>query len=266
MSTIKATFASKCLARPTDIYVVLPDQNPPPGSSSYYQRPAKTLLLLHGYSGIATDWLLNAPAQPLAAKYNLAIVTVSGENSFYLDQKGTGRKYGTFVGEEVLEYVRNTFKIALNRQDTFVGGLSMGGFGALRTAFAYPENFSGCIALSSALIHNQVMTMTPDNTQGAPADYDYYASTFGEPSQLAKSVNNPEFLVKKLKADGKEMPKIFMACGTEDSIMVENRRFRDFLLSENVRVKFQEAPGIHNWDFWCQHIGPGIEYLLGSDV
>jgi S-formylglutathione hydrolase FrmB len=226
-----------------------------------YNRKMKTLFLLHGYSGSSKDWLLGSPVQELALKYNMAVIMPSGDNSFYLDAKGTGRAYCKFVGQELVDYIRNTFNIAMDKEDTFIGGLSMGGFGAIHTGLFYPETFGKIVALSSALIIRKIMNITEDFTD-AIADYDYYTSVFGNLDELENSVNNPEYLVKKLKEENKKIPDIYMACGTEDFLIEDNREFYKFLKDEEVDVKYIESPGAHTWDFWSSNLEPSIQWLL----
>ena len=78
----------------------------------------------------------------LSDKYNFAVVIPSGENSFWLDGRSTGHQFCKFVGEELVDYVRRVFRLAKDGSETYIMGLSMGGFGALHTAFAYPETLA----------------------------------------------------------------------------------------------------------------------------
>ena len=71
--------------------------------------------------------------------------------------------------------------------------------------------------------------------EGNPvANYEYYRECFGDPAKLHESDNNPEVLAKKLKAEGKKTPKIFMACGTEDFLLEPNRAFHKFLTDTGI--------------------------------
>ena len=115
----------------------------------HYDRPPKTLILLHGLTGTDTDWLYGGVAQEMAIQYNLAVFMPTAGNFFYLDRGYPGGNYGAFVGEEFPAYVRKTFGYCTDREDTLIGGLSMGGYGAIHTAPAYPETFPACIALPS---------------------------------------------------------------------------------------------------------------------
>lgn len=260
-------FRANSLARNGEFYLFLPDKDIPPFmmGNPHYNRPVKTLILLHGYSGDCTDWTFNAPVQDYSMKYNLAIVIPTGGLNFYLDKKETGRQYCKFIGEDLIKYLRDTYGLALTKEDTYIGGLSMGGFGALHTGFAYPETFSGVIALSSALIIHQLKDMKPNMQDPVMANYEYYVDTFGDLSKAEESDNNPEILFKKNKENNISNPKIFMACGTEDFLYKNNVDMKEFLEKENAELKYVEGPGIHNWDFWIPRCEEGIKYLLEGE-
>ena len=132
------------------------------------------------------DWIWNSNIVQVATKYNLCVILPSGENSFYLDGVETGRKYGTFVGEELLEYVRNTFHLSKKIEDTFICGLSMGGFGATHVALQFPDYYGKFAALSSAFIVPGIKDMKPGMELDI-ANYEYYKLMFGELSELESS-------------------------------------------------------------------------------
>ena len=264
MSTHFVRFFSEGLARDGEFYVHLAPKSLPDflkGTNPEYDRPARTLILLHGFNGTCTDWLYHTPVADWSMKYNLNIVMPAGGVSFYLDKKATGQKYCQFIGSDLIRYLRETFGIAVNREDTFIGGNSMGGFGAIHTALAYPENFSGVIALSSALVIDQLSLMTPEDNNPM-ANYEYYLDTFGDLQKAATSDHNPEVLFTRNRSAGKTNPKIFTACGSEDFLIQPNRRFRDFLQQQKADYLYVEAHGMHNWDFWIPHAEMGIQYLL----
>jgi len=263
MAFFQIDFFSKALARTTSFNIILQNDFPleMAEGNECYKRETKTLYLLHGYSGSRMDWVLGSYVQDMAAKYNLAIVMPSGDNSFYLDGKGTGRAYCKYVGKELVEYVSNTFGLSGKKEDIYIGGYSMGGFGAIHTGLTYPETFGKIFALSSALIIHNIENIKEDFRDGV-ADYDYYSSIFGDLSALDKSENNPEYLICKMKENQQNIPFIYMACGTEDFLIQENRAFHKFLLEETVDVQYVESPGAHNWTFWNQNLEPAIQWLL----
>lgn len=254
MAFFEAEFYSQSLIRPVTFKMFLPN-DPREGEADGRIR---TLFLLHGYTGAAGWW----GHERLAEKYRVALVMPNGENAFYLDGLSTGHKYATFVGEELVQYVRRTFGLAMKPDETGICGLSMGGFGALHTALAYPETFGMAGAMSSALIVHEVAGMKPGESNGV-ANYEYYRECFGEPEKAEKSDANPEVLVERLKASGRPIPKIYMCCGTEDFLLEENRSFHQFLTRQEVPHVYQEGPGRHDDAFWDEYTPRIIEWMFG---
>jgi len=158
MALFQVSYLSQALSRSITFQAVIPNDVPlfMTQNNSHYNRNMKTLYLLHGYFGYSSDWLTGSCVQELSTQYNMAIVLPSGENSFYLNQQGTGSKYETLVGVEIVEYMRRTFGLSDKKEDTFISGLSMGGFGALRTGLKYPDTFGKVAGLSSALIIHDI--------------------------------------------------------------------------------------------------------------
>ena len=267
MSTLHVSFYSPALARATEFYLVKPDKPLPPFllGNPHYQRPTKTLFLLHGYSGDCHDWLYNGGASALSMQYNLAVVMPTGGVSFYLDREATGHKYCSLLGMDIINYLRETFGLAMTREDTWIGGASMGGFGALHTALAFPDRFSGVVALSSALIVHQLPKMEP-GFANPMANYEYYVETFGDLKTAEERDCNPELLYRNAVAEGKPLPRIYMACGTEDFLMAENRNMRDFLEAQKADYIYKEGPGVHDWSFWVPRSQEGVRWLLKEEI
>jgi len=265
MARLDGVFFSKTLSRPVHFVAILSNdiafgsENNP-----NFKRPTKNVYLLHGYSGCDTDWPSNVALGDLANRFNVNFFMPNGDNSFYLDNKATGYKYASYVGQEFIEYTRKTFNLSDKREDTFIGGLSMGGFGALHTGFMFNDTFSKVIALSSALIQGMVKVLSPDMPENPMANYDYYAWTFGikKDVDFETSENNPEYLVSRLVKEKKQIPDIYMACGTEDFLIEPNKQFKAFLDENGVPVTFVTAPGIHDFVFWRKFLEEGLKWAL----
>ena len=257
MAYFRIDYNSNALRRWASFEMLIPNDPDAAAPAADREKPLHTLFLLHGYHGKAYNWV----PEGLAQKYRFAIVMPTGENSFYLNGPATGTAYQTMVGEELVDYVRRTFGLATSAENTCIAGLSMGGFGALHTGLAYPENFSKIGALSSALIIHEIAKMKPgmDNGRG---NYEYYVRHFGPLDQVEASDNNPETLIKKLKAAGKKIPDIYMACGTEDFLLEPNRELHRFLEREKVPHEYHEAPGTHNSAFWQEHIAYIVKWMF----
>ena len=208
----------------------------------YYDRDPMNIILLHGLTGTDTDWLYGGVAQLMAIQYNLNIFMPTTGNSFYLDKGYAGRNHASYIAEELPAYIQKTFGIKMERENTMIGGLSMGGYGSLHTALAYPDRFSACIALSSALVVRDV-AKKPDSEVGSVLPSEYREELFGDPAKLIDSDKNPEVLYKKIKKEGRKAPFIYMAIGVDDNLLPSNRGFRDFLKAEGADFFYEEGPG-----------------------
>lgn len=266
MAFIQVNFYSDSLCRSVPINALIPNdlQGWQIQDKIVNDQPMKTLYLLPGYGGSHQDWILNSTLQDLSCKYHLAIITVAGENSFYVDREATGFAYGKYVGEELVQYTRRLFNLSTRREDTYIGGLSMGGYGALRNGLKYADTFSKIVALSSALIVEEVSKMKPGSWNKV-ANYDYYVQNFGDLDKLLESDKNPKWLYEKLERDHNEIPEIFMACGSEDFLIEPNRDMVQFLKDHKAPLTYKEGPGVHDWVFWSEYIKQGVCWIMGEE-
>lgn len=262
MALVKVDFISESLKRTITFNAILPtDKLVFPGMPKPEIKPFKTLYLLHGILGNYTDWVSGTRIQRWAQDMNLAVIMPSGENGFYVDHPGRGdQMYGDLIGRELVEFTRKMFHLSDRREDTYIAGLSMGGYGALRNGLKYARTF-GCIgALSSALVIDQAISSTNDSPMFM-GQRSYFESVFGDVNMLSGSDKDPRALVQSLLKDGQPLPDIYMACGTDDMLIKNNRDFHDFLDSQEVRHTYVEGPGSHEWDFWDTYIRKFLEWL-----
>ncbi|SCP98687.1 alpha/beta hydrolase [Anaerobium acetethylicum] len=261
MAFIQMNLLSKSLMRTVPVNVILPaDKMVFPGMPVREDKPYKTLYLLHGVFGNYTDWVNGTRIQRFAEENDLVVVMPSGDNAFYVDQPKGNNYYGEFIGKELVELTRKMFPLSHRREDTFIGGLSMGGYGAIRNGLKYSDTFGYVVALSSALLTESL----PDRTNEAPfflETRDYAESCFGNLDEVLTSDKNPKYLVEQLIKEGKELPAFFMACGDQDSLLGVNQDFADFLKENQAEITFEVGPGDHEWDFWDTYIKKGIEWL-----
>lgn len=261
MALIQMNLLSKTLMRTVPVNVILPvDKMVFPGMPVREDKPYKTLYLLHGVFGNYTDWVCGTQIQRYAEENDLVVIMPSGDNAFYVDQPAGNNFYGEFVGRELVEVTRKMFPLSHKREDTFIGGLSMGGFGALRNGLKYSDTFGYIVSLSGALHLEQMAARTED----APfflESRSYAEACFGDLSEVLESDKNPKWLVKQLKKTKKEIPAIYMACGDQDHLLTVNREMAEFLREQGVKVTFEIGPGSHEWDFWDTYIRKAMEWL-----
>ncbi|MBB6634596.1 alpha/beta hydrolase [Cohnella thailandensis] len=264
MAILNLHFFSRCLKREVPLTALLPVDSPflPAQEDSTFQ-PLKALYLLHGYSGTHSDWVNFSRIRELSDRYRIAVFMPSGENHFYVDDEDKGALYGEYIGRELIDFTRKLFPLSSSREDTLIGGLSMGGYGAIRNGYKYSDRYGHIIALSSALIPYKIANMEPGFKDGI-ADYGYYRSVFGDLTKLLGSDKDPEAIVRRLCERGEELPNLYMACGTEDFLLDVNRRFHHFLEANKVEHTYRESAGAHTWDFWNETIADGLNWALGE--
>ena len=265
MALIQVNLFSESLMRTVPVNVILPvDKMVRPGTPRREEKPYQTLYLLHGVFGSYIDWVAGTRIQRYAEAHDLCVVMPSGDNAFYVDQPAGNNFYGEFIGRELVELTRKMFPLSRKREDTFIGGLSMGGYGAMRNGLKYSDTFGCIVALSSAL-HMEEMAARTEDTGFMLGNKSYAEACFGDLTKLLESDRNPKYLVKQLKAHGKPFPKIYMACGDQDSLLPYNQAFADFLREQGADVTFVVGPGSHEWDFWDTYIQKGIQWLPTED-
>lgn len=261
MAFIQMNFLSKALMRTVPVNVIIPaDKMILPGMPVREDKPYKTLYLLHGIFGNYTDWVNGTRIQRYAEENDLAVVMPSGDNSFYLDHPEAMNNYGDFIGRELVEITRKIFALSHRREDTYIGGLSMGGYGAVRNGLKYHDTFGAIVALSSALIVDGLKERTND-TPNQIERRDYAESVFGDLNAVSGSDKDPKYLVKQMIKNGDRFPGIYMACGQDDFLLDANRDFAEFLNDNGVRVTFEVGPGNHEWDFWDTYIKKAMDWL-----
>lgn len=261
MAFLQVNLLSQCLMRTVPVNVILPvDKMTYPGTPKREDKPYKTLYLLHGIFGNYTDWVCGTRIQRFAEENDLAVVMPSGDNAFYVDQPAAHNFYGEFIGRELVELTRKMFPLSHRREDTFIGGLSMGGYGAMRNGLKYADTFGYIVSLSGALHMEEIAAYT-DNDGIFMRTRQYAEACFGDLDKLLGGDKDPKYLVRQRKAAKLPLPEIYIACGDKDSLLEANRDMAEFLRKQGVKVTFEVGPGAHEWDFWDTYIRKAIEWL-----
>ena len=257
MVLFRGDIKCKSLQRRTSISVILPADNINflNDSEEIVPQPYRTLYLLHGLYGSDDIFLANTSIQKFAEDNGIAIVIPCGENSFYVDNKKAHTFYGEYVGQELLDITRNIFPLSDKREDTFIAGFSMGGYGAIRNGLKYFQNFSKIGMISAALITDDIVNYTSDDN--VLRSRQFYESIFGNLDELKGSDADPKALINNCD----DIPDIFMACGENDFLIDKNIDFYEFLKSNDVECEFVKAPGEHTWEFSERYIKEFIKRL-----
>lgn len=264
MANIHCNYYSDALKLNTDLNIIIPTPNSDElmnhKDTSYWRAGAKyqVLYLLHGTYGDYSDWEHLTSIEKYAQNHKLMVVMPSVANSFYQDM-AIGPKYLTFLTEELPAYITTLFPASPRREDNFVAGLSMGGYGAWHVAFTKPEQYAAAASLSGALSFPFDMKEYFDD----PASPWPFRAIFENCDVKAVGSTEANLLiqVKKILAEGKPMPKLFQTVGTEDFTYDTNQAMRRALEELGVAFTYEEHPGIHDWDYWDTHIQRVLDWL-----
>jgi S-formylglutathione hydrolase FrmB len=217
-----------------------------------------TLWLLHGLSDDHTIWLRRTSIESYAAAKGLAVIMPAAGRSFYQDMAG-GARYWTFLTEELPALCRRWFPLSTVREDNFVAGLSMGGYGALRMGLAKPERYAAAASLSGALDINRRLREAGKEASRIPKAE--WVDIFGPGLNVEGTDADLWFLAQRIAASPEPKPAVFLTCGTEDELLKDNRDFRQHLDSVHYTCTYEENAGTHEWGYWDRHIQRVLDWL-----
>jgi S-formylglutathione hydrolase FrmB len=251
MALIDCQFYSETLQLSTSMTAILPLKVD--GS-----RP-KVLYLLHGLSDDHTIWTRRTSVERYVALLGVAVVMPAAGRSFYTDM-AFGGAYETFVAEELPRMAQAFFHLSPAREDNYIAGLSMGGYGAFKLALNYPERYCAAASLSGVL--DLANRMTPGTDEEFRQDF---INVFGPRPDIRGTKHDLQFAARRLKAENKEIPRLYQCCGDADRLYEHNTAFRDFARSEGLPLTWQEDAGYgHTWDYWDFRIQTVLTWMFGG--
>ncbi|KRL96988.1 alpha/beta hydrolase [Liquorilactobacillus satsumensis] len=229
-------FYSKCLQMKTGINVLLPDEP---------KEPMAVLVLLHGLGDDENSWFTQTALERYASQQSLVIITPRAERSYYQNNLA-GQRYFDYLCTELLVKCRTWFNLNANVQQTFIGGLSMGGFGAAQAALLHPEIYNSAFLLSAALDMPRSWRKNKEREL-------WYQTLFGSLQKLENSESDLFNLVRAGNRES-EKPYIWQLCGREDQFYQENCDFSRLLKQNGYQNLLIEVEGSHTWDVWDRAI------------
>ncbi|MDR1283665.1 MAG: esterase family protein [Opitutaceae bacterium] len=243
---------STIIGKQTSLQVLLPETGKPPYATFY---------LLHGLSDDSLNWLRNTRIECYVAGLPLIVVMPDGYRSFYTDHE-EGQAWARHVGEEIPAFVEKTFHARAARSGRAIGGLSMGGYGALRLGLGYADRFCSVNSHSGAVGWGRIASSADyrkaTRERGwAPEFADEMRRIFG--TSPRRGSHDLLALARNAKAAG-NLPKLMLDCGTEDFLLKDNRAFTAALAKHGVPHRYTEHPGEHNWDYWDTHIREALAF------
>lgn len=248
MALINLGIYSEKLGMQTSVNVVVPQKNTGGEigvSNNVKDGRFKCLYLLHGLSDDYTIWMRRTSIERYASEYGICVVMPDGARSFYSDMK-YGMNYYSYIAKELPQIIEGMFNVSDSREDRYIGGLSMGGYGALKIAMEESERYAGAFGLSPvADIRNNNFTETliPVFGEDIPDEADLF------------------YLTTKHNMD-KVKPRLYVTVGREDFMYDDNVRLNKHLENLNYDYTYVETPGSHSWELWDKTVQDALKWML----
>lgn len=254
MAFIDLKFYSNVLGMQTEVSVIIP-QGANSGEigveSGSRPGPYKCLYLLHGLSDDHTIWARRTSIERYAQSYGICVVMPRADKSFYTDMK-YGMQYYTHIAKEIPAVIREFFNVSSKREDNFIAGLSMGGYGALKIGLRECDRFCAAAGLSPCSDMKSLVE------SGAFADV--FLPIFGEEGAVSEKDDLLSLLEEKKNSENR--PRLFVGIGTEDFLYENNKAFVKKARECGYDLEYREGPGGHSWDFWDEYIKHVLWWML----
>ena len=251
MALLHVNFFSKALGVASSVEVILPETDQGIGvTASGEAALPRVLYLLHGYSDDHTIWQRRTSVERYAASHNLAIIMPAVNHSFYCNEEH-GERYWDYVSDELPRIMHRFFRLSDSPEDTFVAGLSMGGYGAMKLALTYPERFGAAASFSGAA---DIVSMSKRRS-------DDWSRIFGR--KAVRGTDCDLFHLMKANADAPCKPRLYVSCGTADFLYGQHQRFVPALRRNGWDVtSYEEPDAVHEWGFWDREIAKFIALIM----
>lgn len=254
MAFLNLKFYSEALGMQTEVYVVIPQRQTSGEigvSTKAEDRKYKCLYLLHGLSDDHSIWLRRTSIERYASEYGICVVMPAAAKSFYTDMK-YGMKYYTYIARELPGVIREFLNVSDKREDNYIAGLSMGGYGALKIGLREGGTFCAAAGLSP------VAELAYDEWHR-----ELFVPIWGESNCVPQEDNL--FCLVQAHNDDPDRPRLYIGIGTDDALYPGVQRLKAKLDALDYDFTYRESEGrAHSWDFWDEYIQYVLEWMLSS--
>lgn len=241
MAYISCRFYSKYLAHQTNVCVLMPE---------FYGKDPKddypVLYLLHGRGDDCTSYVRNSRIERYVEECGIIAVLPTAGTSFYVDGVN-GKRYFSFLTKELPEIIKSWFPAAKDPSKTYIAGISMGGYGALKIGLTYPEHFAGIGIMSAGIRPDQLPDFAPTDEENEIL-HENIRQAFGDGTIRPEDI--PQNLISVRLAEKRPIPSIRHYEGKQDMIYEMNDDFRKFAENQPLDYRYEEWDGFHDWVFW----------------
>ena len=253
MAFLQIQFFSDVLNVASTVNVIMPEANQGIGiETSGRKNLPDVLYLLHGYSDDHSIWMRRTSVERYAAAHNLAVIMPAVNHSFYCNEIH-GERYWDYVSDELPKTMHRFLRISDRPEQTYVAGLSMGGYGAMRLALTYPKRFAAAASFSGVVDMADLFDQERRSAE--------MKRIFGSRRDIRNTEYDNLYLIKK-NAGASHKPRIYVSCGTDDDLYSQQDPFVEALEENGWDVTASETEGAaHEWGFWDDQIRAFIDFI-----
>ena len=189
------------------------------------------------------------------------VVAPEGKRTFYINSPGKKLRYSDFFLQEFMPHIESKYRVRPGRKGRAITGISMGGYGALRFAFAHPELFSAVSAQSAALITQTPQELSAAGRSGTPLGR-VMGPAFGEPINVSHWQQNNIFVLARKNRLALRNLAIYFNCGQQDDFGFEEgaAALHRQLEAEGIKHEYHSYPGDHSLTYFLSHMGEIMEF------
>jgi len=248
MAVGEIKFRGEALGMWAAMNVILPDKG---------KGPFPVYYLLHGLTDDHGIWSRWSSIERYVAGLPLIVVMPSTARQWYTNSVNRpGLRYEDHIIKDVVGLVDRTFPTIANRRGRAIGGLSMGGYGAMKLALKYPDLFCAANSHSGAVVgvfdgRRNIRAGKPSAEEAAEFDSIFGTGCEGGPE-------DPLALARKCPKS--KRPKLRIDCGVDDFLLDGNRMFHAHLDKIGYKHEYEEFPGAHDWNYWDLHIQDALAF------
>jgi putative tributyrin esterase len=245
MAFATINYHSQSLKKASSFNVIFPDD-------PETRRPWSAFYLLHGLSDDHTIWMRRTSIERYAAGLPLVVVMPDGGRGWYTNARGPGPGYAyeDDLIKDIVGLIDRTFPVRAEREGRAIGGLSMGGYGAVKLGLKHPEMFASVNSHSGAIGFPRI-----DPAKAAELSPEFL-SIFGP--EAKGGPEDPFTLVERI--DHGLVPAMRIDCGKDDFLIGQNREYHKHLDSCHIVHEYEEFPGSHNWEYWDLHVREALAF------
>lgn len=245
MAFVNINYWSPSLVKETGCHVLLPDRQAAKG-------PYPVFYLLHGLSDDYTAWQRWTSLERYVRELPLIVVMADGHRSFYCDATD-GHAYESAIVKDLVGFVDTHFRTIKSGKGRAIGGLSMGGYGAMKLGLKYPDKFCSISAHSGVYLHTQERWWEEGDNRAWMGEA---KRIYGTP----KAIEENDVFALAARLDPAKAPAIRVDCGLEDGLLRDNQALHAHLKKLKIKHEYHEFPGSHNWGYWDEHVQEAVQF------